>query len=489
MKQQDKLRKSLREHYDNLEQPYREEDWQQASAMLTKERAKRKRRRLAGIFLFGMVVLSGMLSLLFNTDVASTGSKKAAMAKTKISTTQESEKVVKKNSPIATPIEQSETHKQIFNSKKNEPRSPENNSNGIAVKVKVAGNSSKELVSAKSEIKLNQEFKPANESTLKIASQALQTAVVVEENTSDPKPEDVTINEVNTEPEKITDKQQFADPAILPLPAGDTAQVLVQSVVPAKAEATQTSTALLTETIDGTNASQQQIVAVSDNSSTKNIAVNDSLIPSSDLMREGIIFEAGANWFYGWKNSQRKDASGISPMAAVHYMTPIGKRAAFSFGVAYVFVPQLATTKKTSREYSYVYGEQTNVTEITPSSVHYLMTPLRYYLHLNSKNSLGIGLNLAYLFNVQAKVHTYTESPGARTNDKTEKLWGYTEGISKLDAQLALCYRRRIASRLALQTEVFVGLIDVKQDDFFKLNAKERNSGAKLSLIYYAFKK
>lgn len=204
---------------------------------------------------------------------------------------------------------------------------------------------------------------------------------------------------------------------------------------------------------------------------------------------EGIYYEAGAAWLYGWKGPAHRDARGLSPVVGIHYMNRLNKRCAASFGIQYLQVSNLSNSSKTSRVSSYVYGEQSTVTVITPSTAYYLLAPLRFHYYVGRRNSFGAGINLSYLLNVDANVTSYDEKPGITDNYKTVKLGGYTEGFSWFDSQLAIFYAGKITKSFGLQIEFFAGLVDVKQDEFFDFKNKEKNSGIKLSLIYYAFRK
>ncbi len=204
---------------------------------------------------------------------------------------------------------------------------------------------------------------------------------------------------------------------------------------------------------------------------------------------EGIFYEAGAAWLYGWKGPMKRDARGFSPMAGINYMNRLNNRCGLSFGVQYMMVSKLSNSSKTSRVSSYVYGEQSQVTVITPTTLHYLAVPLRIHCYANRNNCFGTGVNLGYLLNVDAKVTSYEETAGVKGAEETIRQGGYTQGFSWYDTQVAVFYRRKINASLALQTEIFFGLTDVKQDTFFGYNNKERNSGVKLSLVYHAFKK
>jgi hypothetical protein len=215
-------------------------------------------------------------------------------------------------------------------------------------------------------------------------------------------------------------------------------------------------------------------------------ALDSLLKPGQD---DGIFIEAGGIWFNGWLANGVRDARGFSPLLGFNYQHKPAKLFTLSFGVQYYQVPALMNSSKTSRISHYNYGEESEVTVITPSALHYLGIPLRFQYDANSRNSIGVGVNFAYLITVDANVQTHDEKPGFKGNYNNMTLNGYTQGFSWFDSQVALYYRRNIGQHFGIQGEVFFGLTDIKEDHFFTLNARENNSGVKIALIYYAFAK
>ncbi len=211
--------------------------------------------------------------------------------------------------------------------------------------------------------------------------------------------------------------------------------------------------------------------------------------PSTQMATEGVFYELGTAWFYGWKGSLKREAQGFSPLVGVNYMNVLSKRSALSFGAQYLFVQKLYSSSKTSRISNFSYGEQSKITTITPFRLHYILAPLRFHFYLNHQNIIGGGINLAYLLTVDAIVSKYDEKPGYIGNLETTKLSGYTDGFSWFDSQLSIFYEKKIGRSIGIHAEFFVGLTDVKQNDFFGISKIERNSGAKISLIYYGFRK
>jgi hypothetical protein len=224
---------------------------------------------------------------------------------------------------------------------------------------------------------------------------------------------------------------------------------------------------------------------------TKEIdAAGDSIL-SNDLRPslvacEGVYYELGAGWLYGWDYAAAHDARGFTPVAGINYANRLDNKRAISFGVQYAMVPNLSVSSRTSRTTSFGFGEETRVTVITPVTLHYLVAPFRLHYYIARGNVVGGGVNVGYLLNVDARVLNYDERPGYTGNFETQKLSGYTEGFQWYDTQLSLFYRKDLCRSFGIQSELFLGLADVKQDQFFRQEAKERNSGFRITLIYFA---
>jgi hypothetical protein len=208
----------------------------------------------------------------------------------------------------------------------------------------------------------------------------------------------------------------------------------------------------------------------------------------SNRPAEGIFYEAGLSALAGWNYDSRRDGAGINPVAGIHYYNTVGEKSGFSFGVQYTSVSRMNYSTRVSKVSSYRFGEESQVTAITPASAHYIVIPLKFHYCADQRNAYGAGMNFGYLLNVNAKVETYDENVSGTRNHIVTTLGGYTQGYNWMDAQVAVHYRRMMAGRLAIQGELFFGLTDVKNDVFFSVTKKERNTGIKLSLIYYGFK-
>lgn len=507
MKQEDKLRNTLREYYDNQEVPYNDGDWEQASAQLSAIRSKRSTRRLVVIFIALFSVFSTLYMIRFYSP-ESTGNQKPRLLslshqKLQSVSTPQPDLV----HPPVTAVKKVNANSKPGN-KRYKPSRPlmisavERNERSFSTSAglspeNTSQDSPGEVLNTdaqKNDVK--EEFASDSDSLIAPAAPANAVTSNIRKEVKPDVPEELTVmNPAQVMTENLTANENPVREKEIPRPVIET---LLQpsgtvDVTDSKNEVTTINTAKDSIPYETTfRATREPNSPVPDAPDTAGMEVQDALsgpFDSYDPLGKGFFLEAGATWLYGWKGPQTIDAMGFSPTAGIHYMNRFGNYGGFSIGLAYVMIPNLSASSKTSRVSTYEYGEQSSVMVITPSSLHYLMVPLRLHYVVGHRNSIGAGFNLGYLLNVYSTVTSYNETPGLNTDYKTSKLGGYTEGFSKFDTQAALCYRRRLGKSLALQAEVFLGLSDVKHNDFFGLNYKERNSGAKLSLIYNVFRK
>jgi len=208
--------------------------------------------------------------------------------------------------------------------------------------------------------------------------------------------------------------------------------------------------------------------------------------------REDLVifsFEAGPNYAYGWKNPGSHDASGFNPVVGINYFTNFKSKMSLSIGLHYTSVSNLSFSSYTSKVVHLGLGEESHVSVFTPVKVHYAIVPLRLNYSLNTKNTFGIGCNIAYLLNIQSTLYTYTEKLNKKYDEKTTTTSGYIKGFKQYDTQLSLFYKRAIYKNLAANLELYYGLRDTKDNTFFNSNVFERNTGLKLTLVYNFLKK
>lgn len=199
--------------------------------------------------------------------------------------------------------------------------------------------------------------------------------------------------------------------------------------------------------------------------------------------------EAGLNYMQGWQNQQGRDARGFNPLLGINVFNNVTSNISLSFGLYYSSVSHLSYSSYTSRVVRLSFGEESDVTVFTPVKLHYVAVPLRINYNLTAKNTIGAGCNIAYLINVENEIENYKVKQGLKYNQTYQRTRGYTEGFAKYDAQVSVFYKRTFCPKLAANIELFYGLTDIKENDFFGDGVFERNSGIKLTLVYNILKK
>ncbi len=492
MKEQDKLKNTLRDFYDNQEAPYSENDWEQASAYLQAARRGRKKRYLVPILL--MFISGSLLLLVYFPESkdskyvqASVNSKpgvtSGASSATSPPSLEKSKRDLSAVSDLPEPEKTAKSQTSALLTKAQAPSTPESDfSEGHpdSQNTKVPGDGSQEQTAIRMVVTSTKVKTPAkgskNETNFSEPKEITETKPV--------KPEDPATGQ---DLSPLQNKSQILTPALTQ--QKEVADLSDTQKETAGADTTSIVQAPRATTVTPDELRPKSVMLTSPNEELVNPDSLPEVFVNQPFVRDAVFYELGGAAYYGWKSPEGRDARGFSPVVGIHYLNRLSSRSAFSFGIQYLQVSNLSNSSKTSRVSTYVYGEQSNVTVITPSTLHYLVAPLRFQYYINRKNSVGIGMNVAYLMNVDARVTTYDEKPGFTGNYKTIKQGRYMDGFSWYDSQLAFCYRRRIFNSLAAQAEVFIGLTDVKQDDFFALKQKEKNSGIKLSLLYYVFRK
>ena len=214
-------------------------------------------------------------------------------------------------------------------------------------------------------------------------------------------------------------------------------------------------------------------------------------IPLTNAETKEILWsvEGGISCMFGWKGTDGREANGINPVLGIHYFDYLNEKISVSFGAQYNRVGNLSNSSFSSSVTRYSLGEESKVTVITPSRLHYITVPFRCNYNFDTKNSVGFAYSISYLMNVEARVDKYTVIMGQRSDESTYTTAGYTEGFRLFDSQLSLFYKRSLYKGIGAKAEFFFGLNDIKDNTFFKADVFERNAGIKLMLVYDIFRK
>jgi hypothetical protein len=197
-----------------------------------------------------------------------------------------------------------------------------------------------------------------------------------------------------------------------------------------------------------------------------------------------LSIDGGCSMLAGWKQNDVREGNGFNPMFGVTYYSALNQKAYFSLGLQYTSAGNLSLNSHTSKTIRYNLGEESDVMVITPSTLHYLVVPVRYNHVIGGKNMLGGGINLAYLLNVESNVEEYHYRMNKKENIKQYTSSGYTDGFRWYDVQLSLFYRRDLWKNLSAGAEIFTGLYDVIYSQPLDNTGVQRLTGLKISLHY-----
>ncbi|MDI1356218.1 MAG: hypothetical protein PSX36_14975 [bacterium] len=213
--------------------------------------------------------------------------------------------------------------------------------------------------------------------------------------------------------------------------------------------------------------------------------------PDTDYVRgkkPTLLVEAGVSYLLGWKTSEHKEASGLNPVLGINYLTSISPLLSLGFGIQYSSVGQLTYNSYTSKVSKLNFGEESDVTVYTPTTLHYLIVPMRLLYKLDQKNSIGLGCNIGYLLTVSGTIEKYSETIQGRSEIQSSKSIGYSQGFKPFDAQLAAFYQRKLYKNYYGKVEFFYGINSVKDATLFQSSSASRNVGFKFTLVYDIFK-
>ena len=452
MSNEEKFKQSLKSLVESKEFVFDEKDWDKAAAYISRKRAGNRAGRM-GLLLLAVAGLVGTSLLVLSSG--STGKNEVAQTIQVNATTPDMnrEQVITKVSPTG----------------KSDDRGPANAPEA------------------------NPAEKKSSKSKIKKTPLPVSGSSIAEESTNEKVTQDEQISVTVTRKEKTDDKGENPGSASPQPPVLVAVSGTNDEIKPGEKNEEAT-----TETITPVNEEKETVtqepeikqeVAASVQTATQSPAVVEKTVPDSIKAKVPRVIllscEAGASYQPGWKNEGgARDADGLNPVAGVHYMNPIDDRFTLSFGVQYQRTGHLDAFSHTSKQSRYSFGEESEVTTITPSKLHYLAVPLRLYYKLDDKNMIGGSYSIAYLLDVEANVETYTLKVGKQNNKKSYTTRGYTDGFALFDSQIALFYRRHLYGAFSVHGELFLGLNDVKQNGFFGGDKSQRNSGLRLMLVY-----
>ncbi|HTB05913.1 MAG TPA: hypothetical protein VK806_03095 [Bacteroidia bacterium] len=196
-----------------------------------------------------------------------------------------------------------------------------------------------------------------------------------------------------------------------------------------------------------------------------------------------VSIDGGAGYSLGWMKEGATQGSGISPifgMSTTHYFN--AKLSAY-LGVQFNMLTNINTLYSSSID-QYGFGLNSNVNSVTLKTFYYAAVPIRLQYCFGFNNMIGIGANVLYLFNTSSSVVTYNQDYFGTSGYTSANKSGYMDGISTIDLQAVITYKRKIYNRFSAGVEFYYGLLNIEDESFFNDNTFARNSGLKLIFSY-----
>lgn len=239
--------------------------------------------------------------------------------------------------------------------------------------------------------------------------------------------------------------------------------------------------------LDSSKLISQNIIAFSDsihqekkdssNSNQINIAKNaESQL--QEPVKHSLLFNFGLIYNLGISD---KEGQSFSPYIGFQYLY----QEKWGIGLVYQSVSNMIYDKEFIST-SYDFGYRRKITTIRQVNLNYVGLPLSYHYIFN-KNALSFGITPCYLIFNKSFIYENNTSVYEMDESPTKTSYGYKYGLSPIDVQLSIGYKRTLRNRLSLGLDFSYGIIDIRQSSWtdnanfennklftFKLNYKIR---------------
>jgi len=458
MSKEEKFKKTLQQILDESNFSFQESDWEGAKKVIDDHRRKRRFRALWFV-LSGIALFSSLIVLLPSAPEKTIAENKPE-SHTNTIETKNTPEITPENKPatvVKTPSEKPQPKKIVANTKPVEVQAvPEQHKTVVPEKLTSNTPANQDPLTVSSEEKPNSNTSsqaPTGEILVSIPTKTNE--VPEEENNS-------TLNKSLVSTPAQTETVLTLAPALIANP--------INPVPPAPEEKVTKSDSVATEK------------KVTDSTTTVAAAAPAPPLPES---KKKMVWsaEAGFNLLYGWNSTAGTEGRGFNPILGLNYHNSFSEQFDYSIGFNFTTVGHLHAFSDTSKVTYYKFGEESQVTVISPRTFYYVNFPFRVSWNFTQQQSIGANFELGYLLNVNSAVSTYQES-FTTSETQNSKEFGYMQGASQYNFQFGFFYRRELFKNLFIQPELFLGLMDLKDNDFFKYQGKEKSSGLKLTLLY-----
>lgn len=203
-----------------------------------------------------------------------------------------------------------------------------------------------------------------------------------------------------------------------------------------------------------------------------------------------LAVEAGANYLMGWESGRGTDGKGLNGYLGLEYGLHLCDKLSLSLGLQGYNISNIRQPFYQISSKEYGFGSNTTYTEVTSHQLYYLAVPLKASYRINAANTIGLGINTAYLMTSGNTVSDYEmigDEVKVFTSSGTQT-WGVYEKTNRINFMLSAHYYAQFSRRMALGLELNYGFTDIFQNTE-NIRNLERPMGLRLGMRYTLFEK
>lgn len=212
----------------------------------------------------------------------------------------------------------------------------------------------------------------------------------------------------------------------------------------------------------------------------KVIWTNDKYTPKSPT-QNSLSLIGGINI---GKNIENKNGAtfGGNEWGGILYTRNLKGNFSLSSGVTF----QNRRTVGASKEFEavvYGFGNRTEQTSISTTSIQYLETPVFVNYTILGQHNVFIGGTFSYLLNAYSKVDKHITTLENNWMESSNE-FGHTNGFNKFDASTLVGYEWLFSSKFSVGAQVNFGLMDVSKNSYYTNSTHNSNTQFKVHLRY-----
>lgn len=200
--------------------------------------------------------------------------------------------------------------------------------------------------------------------------------------------------------------------------------------------------------------------------------------------------EGGANYLLGWAAAKGKDGQGLNWYGGFNYGLYLCRKTSISVGLQAYNISHINQPFYRVSGKEYGFGSTPVYTTVTSNQLYYIALPLKLNYAVNSANTIGFGVNGAYLLSAENTVYNYYFLDNAETSAGPGKVRtkGVYEGTSMANFMLTAHYSTRFGKRIGVNFEVNYGLTDLFKNTS-DIKTAEKPLAVRVGLTYTIFDK